>query len=70
MLQSIRLTPRRALAAAALIGALAVGGAHAQQAPGLAATPAQQPVGEAAKVKKVLEQKFPGATVSNVTKTS
>jgi thiol:disulfide interchange protein DsbC len=68
----------RRVAAAFLATALALGVAHAQNAPaaGNAAAPAAaapaaaSPAGEAAKLKKLLEQKFPGATVSNVTKTS
>jgi len=51
---------RRAATAAVLAGALALGAAHAQPAP----------TGDAAKVKKALEQKFQGATVSNVAKTN
>ena len=62
----------RALAAAAIAGALAVGSAHAQPAPAAAPSgdAAKAASGDAAKVKKALEQKFQGATVTNVAKTS
>ena len=80
MLSSISLTLRRA-ALAAFAASLAVGVASAQSAPagggpaapaasGASTAPATPATGEAAKVKKVLEQKFPGATISNVTKTN
>ena len=58
---------RRGAIALTLAGALALGVAHAQTA--APAKPAAAPAGEAAKVKKVLEDKFPGATITNVTKT-
>jgi len=69
MFPSPRPMLRRAFVAAALTGAL-LGAAHAQPAPAPAAAPSAQPAGEAAKLKKLLEQKFPGATVSNVSRTA
>jgi thiol:disulfide interchange protein DsbC len=54
---------RRGAAALALGVALVVPAAHAQTAPAAA------PAGEAAKVKKALEDKFPGAEVRNVSRT-
>jgi thiol:disulfide interchange protein DsbC len=70
MSPSTRLNLRSAAAAAALAGALVIGAAWAQPAPGAAgAASPSQPTGEAAKVKKALEQKFAGANVTNVTKT-
>jgi len=71
MSSSIRQNLSRATAAVALAGALALGAAYAQPAPApaAAAAPSSQGTGEAAKVKKALEQKFQGATVSNVTRT-
>ena len=70
----------RRVAAALIATVFAVGLAQAQSAPApanAAAPAASAPAaaaaaasGEAAKLKKLLEQKFPGATVSNVSKTS
>ena len=71
---STHLTLRRALVAAALTGAFAFGLAQAQPAPAPAAAPAASaapaPAGDAAKLKKALEQKFPGATITNIARTS
>src|SRR3569833_460946 len=58
---------RHGAIALTLAGALALGVAHAQTA--AQTKPVAAPTGEAAKVKKVLEDKFPGAAISNVTKT-
>jgi thiol:disulfide interchange protein DsbC len=78
MLSSTILTLRH-VAAAAFAASLALGVAHAQNAPSggtgaaaQAAAPqaAATPASEAAKLKKLLEQKFPGATISNVSKTN
>jgi thiol:disulfide interchange protein DsbC len=75
MLSLTSLTLRRA-AAAVFASSLALGLAHAQNAPANAAPAAAQPApaasaaSDAAKLKKVLEQKFPGATISNVSKTN
>lgn len=70
MLSSMSLTLRRVTAAAFAVS-LAAGVAYAQNTPA-GATPsgAAAPTSEAAKVKKVLEEKFPGATISNVSKTN
>jgi thiol:disulfide interchange protein DsbC len=70
-------TPMRALRILALIAAVAAGRAAAQNPAKPAAKPADAApaaadavlTGEAATVKKLLEQRFPGATLSHVAKT-
>jgi thiol:disulfide interchange protein DsbC len=70
-------TPMRALRILALIAAVAAGSAAAQNPAKPAAKPADATpaaadavlTGEAATVKKLLEQRFPGASLSHVAKT-